>query len=54
MLTKPGIIYNIHFIHEYAENMASLYLGIFNIAVMFVVVTVGFYIEDRLISQSHI
>lgn len=29
MLTKPSIIYTIHFSHEYAENMASLYLGIF-------------------------
>lgn len=54
MLTKPGIAYKVHLGHEYAENAASLYLGIFNIAVMFVVVTVGFYIEDRLISQSHI
>lgn len=44
MLTKSGIIYNIHFSNEYAESAAFLYLGILNIAVMLIMVTVGFYI----------
>ena len=42
MLTKSEIIYNIHFSNEYAESAATLYLGILNIAVMFIMVTVGF------------
>lgn len=42
MLTKTGIIYNLHFSNEYAESATSLYLEILNVAVMFTVVTVGF------------
>lgn len=41
MLTKAGILYNIHFGNEYAKSATSLYLEILNIAVMFIRVTLA-------------